>query len=138
MSAYAALSAILGDRDTCAVDVGTIGGWPGSSGFTRHARITRTAGTLTVSIYGNDVAELDPDGTIRVRTAGYYTPSTRAALSLAVTGHPYAGAVTMSTPGSRGGKPGPWRALVHYAGSTTPVGDDWPPLPTPDHEETSR
>ncbi len=122
-----------------AVNVGTIGGDGG--GWDRWAHVHRGGfdstgnlwrvlppDVLTVSIYGVPVARLHPDGRIVARTAGHYTPSTRAALALAVSGRPYGYGCRMSTPGSRGGTPGPWRALVTYDGATTPVGNDWTEL----------
>lgn len=132
---YEYLSALLGDDDERKVNVGTIGG--GGQGWDRFATISRRSdaelpGAITVSIYGVMVAIAHPDGArIALRTAGHYTPSTRAALALAL-GHPYGGngAVSMRTPGSKGGKPGPWRAIVRYGGETYEVGDEWTTIPT--------
>ena len=125
--AYGKLAALLGDRDEVKVPLGAIGG--SGDGWTRYATISRVALGLTVSIYGVTVAHIVPAGVEKLRTAGHFTPSTRAALALAITGHPYSnGVVTMRTPGSKGGTPGPWRAECLVDGRTVEVGADWTPV----------
>lgn len=127
---YGYLADLLGDEDEVEVPLGAIGG-TAASGWTRYATVRRhpesvIPNIITVWIYGNMVAKLSPNGAIRVRTCGYYTPSTRAAIALAL-GRPWGGngSVSMRTPGSRGGRVGPWRAIVHHEGETYEVGDDW-------------
>lgn len=134
MTPYEYLSSLLGDRDEVKVNVGTIGG--GGGGWDRYVTLKRhphaaLPNIITVSIYGNTVAKLTRTERVQLRTCGHYTPSTRAALALAL-GHPHGGngAVSMSTPGSKGGKPGPWRAIVHHGGETYEVGDEWTTIPT--------
>lgn len=129
---YEYLSALLGDDDERKVNVGTIGG--GGGGWDRYVTVKRhrsgISDCLTVSIFGNLVGIVH-GGEVELRTLGHYTPSTRAALALAL-GRPYGGngAVSMSTPGSKGGKPGPWRAIVRHGGGTYEVGDEWTTIPT--------
>lgn len=124
MNPYPALAVLLGDSPEVSVPLGAIGG--AGSGWTRYATIRPNGGNLVVSIYRHPVAEVRPDGSMELRTCGYYTASTRAALALAVTGFPCNNyTVSMRTPGSRGGTPGPWRAEVRHNGTMTEVGDDW-------------
>ena len=117
---------------TVNVPVGAIGG--AGDGWTRYVQLEYAYladaegggdDLIEVSIYGVTVARVAREW-IELRTAGHFTPSTRAALNLAVTGYQRPnGAVSMRTPGSKGGKPGPWRAVVHLAGQTYEVGADW-------------
>lgn len=133
MTPYEYLSSLLGDDDERKVSVGTIGG--GGGGWDRYVTLQRIRGEVggdyvTVAIYDNVVGIAHDDG-VELRTLGYYTPSTRAALALTL-GHPCGGngMVSMSTPGSKGGKPGPWRTIVRHGGETYEVGDGWTSIPT--------
>lgn len=118
-AAYDKLAALLGDADEVKVSVGVI--YP----YERFVAVRRSPGGIMVSIYGVDVAEVWPDR-FRLRTAGHYTPSTRAALAVATSPHEYGRNVSMRTPGSKGGKPGPYSAVVALGnGRGILVGDEW-------------
>lgn len=126
------LTALLGDQDSVKVPIGAIGFGSTGEGRTRYATVFRapsaiplTAG-IYVSIYDNVIACVTWRGA-EVRTLGHYTPSTRAAVQLIFPKRH----VSMSTPGSRGGKRGPWRCIIAGEGTTTEVGDAWTMVPDP-------
>lgn len=116
MTPYDRLSAILDDPgnrhgpNRACVPVSVAGG------RTRYVWIDRGAetGRIRVTLFGNPIAELSPPdvlGSVRVSTAGHFTPSTRDALSWVVSGGGQS--ASLALPGSKGGDWISWEETPH-------------------------
>lgn len=103
------------DRATVAVSV--------AGGRSRYVWLTRHDERIDVTLFDRLIAVVLPDRA-EVTTAGFFTPSTRDALAFVLSRTDYGWpGVTMKTPGSRGGTPGPHSCTISRDGKTYTLTD---------------
>ena len=112
--------------------VGTKVNYSEAGGRSRFASIERGAsGHIVVRIYGNVIARIFEDR-IQLNSCAAITPSTKDAIRNVV--FDGRASVSSETPGSRGGKMGEWKIIIHAPGFESvelPNRDEWIDLVSP-------
>lgn len=139
MNRYDRLSGFLDEYssgvDTAKVPMGVIGGYNGrNAGFKRYATVERLglSTALQVSVYGNVVARVFEDGSALVNTLGYFTPSTKAALEVALDGRGFLHRPGLRNPDLKE----PWHiAIVCKDRNVALVTEEWTAVPSDERAE---